>query len=137
MLNEKTKPFDGVKMSKTKKREYKIGKKKLKNVKMYEDFGLNEEQKHIIESEELIGMLKSTFNAVKQSYFTEEALKEGNISDEQVWGVIIPRIFEWDYKSIMAVTGFALEDANYQDESEKIFKEMGGEKNIPNKKRFN
>jgi hypothetical protein len=37
-----TKPFDGVKMGKTKEREYKIGNKKLskklKNIKMFEEF---------------------------------------------------------------------------------------------------
>lgn len=38
MVNEKTKEFEGVKMTKTKKREYKTGNKKLKNVKMFEDF---------------------------------------------------------------------------------------------------
>ena len=41
----KTKPFDGVKMGKTKSREFKIGNKKLskklKNIKMFEEF-LNE-----------------------------------------------------------------------------------------------
>ena len=41
-MNEKTKPFDGVKMGKTKPREYKIGNKKLKgglkNIKMFEEF---------------------------------------------------------------------------------------------------
>ena len=41
----KTKPFEGVKMGKTKKREYKIGRKKLKNVKMFEEFNsMNEEE---------------------------------------------------------------------------------------------
>ena len=43
----KTKPFDGVKMGKTKPREYKIGNKKLKgglkNIKMFEEF-LNESE---------------------------------------------------------------------------------------------
>ena len=42
----KTKPFDGVKMGKTKEREYKIGNKKLskklKNIKMFEEFSMNE-----------------------------------------------------------------------------------------------
>ena len=42
----KTKPFDGVKMGKTKPREYKIGNKKLKgglkNIKMFEEFSVDE-----------------------------------------------------------------------------------------------
>jgi hypothetical protein len=46
-MNEKTKPFDGVKMGGTKSREYKIGNKKLskklKNIKMFEEFLLESE----------------------------------------------------------------------------------------------
>ena len=44
----KTKPFDGVKMGKTKSRDFTIGKKKLskklKNIKMFEDFSMNENE---------------------------------------------------------------------------------------------
>lgn len=46
-MNLKKKQFDGVNMSKTKSKDYKIGKKKLstklKNIKMFEEF-LNEKQ---------------------------------------------------------------------------------------------
>jgi hypothetical protein len=42
----KLKPFDGVKMDKTKSPDYKVGNKKLskklKNIKMFEEFNMNE-----------------------------------------------------------------------------------------------
>ena len=56
-MNEKTKPFDGVKMGGTKSREYKIGNKKLskklKNIKMFEEFLLENEEETEIEAPEL------------------------------------------------------------------------------------
>jgi hypothetical protein len=44
----KLKPFDGVKMDKTKSPDYKVGNKKLskklKNIKMFEEFSMNESE---------------------------------------------------------------------------------------------
>ena len=51
----KTKPFDGVKMHKTKSTDYKVGNKKLskklKNIKMFEEFSMNENDKIISDDE--------------------------------------------------------------------------------------
>jgi transposase len=96
---------------------------------------VNENLRPGFESSELAALILPVINQVKEASFTEEAKREGNISNEQVLGLIISKLTGWDYEKISAVAAYAYEDSNYSEEAERMFKEAGITEAVSEKKK--
>lgn len=95
----------------------------MRHVKKFDH--LNENLKPGYSNEDLAALMIPVINQVKAASFTKEAQESGDITNEQVLGLIVSKLTGWDYEKISATAGYAYEDSNYHDEAEKMFKEAG------------
>lgn len=95
----------------------------MRHVKKFDH--LNENLKPGYETSELVALMQPVINQVKAATFTKEAQESGDITNEQVLGIIVSKLTGWDYEKISATAGYAYEDANYHEDAERMFKEAG------------
>lgn len=100
----------------------------MRHVKKFDH--LNENLKPGFSNEELAALMLPVINQVKAASFTKEAQESGDITNEQVLGLIVSKLTGWDYEKISATAGYAYEDSNYRDEAEKMFKEAGIQESV-------